>query len=81
LLEQAVRVRYRPEAITTLPDAEAQFVKRLADTKVPFERLGQMAETISETIYYIERNAHSKTQLHALAIRLQYIIKGVEVPV
>jgi len=81
LLEQAIRVRYRPDVIESLPEAEAQFVKRLAETKVPFEALGQMAAAISETIFFIERNAHSKTQLHALAIRLQYISKGAALPV
>ena len=81
LLEQAIRVRYMPDAIHSLPEGEAQFVKKLADTKVSFEALGLMATAISDTIFYIERNAHSKTQLHALAIRLQYISRGVAVPV
>jgi len=81
LLEQAIRVRYMPDAIHSLPEGEAQFVKKLADTKVSFESLGLMAAAISDTIFYIERNAHSKTQLHALAIRLQYISRGVAVPV
>jgi len=75
LVEQAVRARYRPDAASTLPDGEAQFVQKLSGTKVPFEGFGEMASAISDTIFYIERNAHSKTQLHALAIRLQYIIK------
>ena len=75
LLEQAIRVRYNPAASTSLPDGEAQFVQKLAGTNVPFEGLGLMVSAVSDTIFYIERNAHSKTQLHALAIRMQHIIK------
>ena len=76
LLEQVVRMRYRPEIVNELPAAEAQFVQRLAATKITYEGFGLMAQALSDTIFYIERNAHSKTQLHALAIRLQYIVKG-----
>lgn len=80
LLEQVVRIRYRPEVVNELPAAEAQFVQRLAATKITYEGFGLMAHALSDTIFYIERNAHSKTQLHALAIRLQYIVKGQPVP-
>jgi len=80
LLEQVVRMRYRPEVVNELPAAEAQFVQRLAATKITYEGFGLMAHALSDTIFYIERNAHSKTQLHALAIRLQYIVKGQPVP-
>ncbi len=80
LLEQVVRIRYRPEVVNELPPAEAQFVQRLAATKITYEGLGLMAQALTDTIFFIERNAHSKTQLHALAIRLQYIVKGLPVP-
>jgi DNA polymerase-3 subunit delta' len=75
LLEQAIRVRYSPGIVLSLPEAEAQFVQKLAGTKVSFDGFGQMVSAISDTIFYIERNAHSKTQLHALAIRMQHIIQ------
>ncbi len=81
LLEQALKARYMPGAETSLPEGEAQFVKKLADTKLPFEAFGQMATAISDTIYYIERNAHSKTQLHALGIRLRHIIHNITIGV
>lgn len=74
LLEQAIRVRYRPTGDIALPEAEAKFVQTLANTKIPFEGFGQMVDAINDTIFYIERNAHGKTQLHALAIRMQHII-------
>jgi DNA polymerase-3 subunit delta' len=75
LLEQAIRARYRPEGGVALAEAEARFVKTLAGNKITFEALGQMAAAVTDTVFYIERNAHSKTQLHALAIRMQHIIK------
>lgn len=74
LLEHAVRARFSPSSIN-LPATEAQFVQKLAETTITVEGFGLMVEALSNTIFYIERNAHSKTQLHALAIRLQHIIK------
>ncbi|MES2704645.1 MAG: hypothetical protein V4649_18540 [Bacteroidota bacterium] len=76
LLEHAVRVRYRPQAIGSLPEGESQFVQKLAGTNIPFENFGKMASVITDTIYHIERNAHGKTQLHAMAIRLQHIVQN-----
>lgn len=81
LLEQAIRMRYLPEHPPVLPDAEADFVRKLAAMKVSFETINQMVKEITDTIYYIERNAHSKTQLHVLCIKLVYAITGRELPV
>ncbi len=81
LLEQTMRVRYMPAVEPTLADEEARFVKRLAGMNISFEALGKMVEAITDTIFYIERNAHSKTQLHTLSIRLQYIIQNKSLPV
>jgi DNA polymerase-3 subunit delta' len=81
LLEQAIRVRYMPDKLPALPDEEAQFVQKLAAMTLPLEVFNKMVKAISQTIYYIERNAHSKTQLHALSIRLVYIIQNKEMPV
>ena len=81
LLEQAIRVRYQPNAPLSLPEAEAQFVQKLATTKITFEGFGQMVSAISDTVFYIERNAHSKTQLHAMAIRMQHFIQNKPLPV
>jgi len=81
LLEQAIRVRYRPQTDVFLPESEAQFVKKLASTNISFEGFGQMVAAISDTVFYIERNAHSKTQLHAMAIRMQHFIQNKPLPV
>lgn len=81
LLEQAIRVRYLPDNPPALPDSEADFVRKLAAMNVSFETINSMVKEITDTIYYIERNAHSKTQLHVLSIRLSYVIKGRVMPV
>lgn len=81
LLEQAIRVRYMPDSPPTLPDGEADFVKKLANMNVQTEAINSMVEELSQTIYYIERNAHSKTQLHVLSIKMMYIITNRELPV
>ncbi|RYE21607.1 MAG: hypothetical protein EOP51_15235 [Sphingobacteriales bacterium] len=81
LLEQAVRVRYMPGHTPSLPAEEAQFVQKLAAMPLPLEVFGNMVEEISKTIYYIERNAHSKTQLHTLSIKVMYIVQNRPLPV
>lgn len=81
LLENAIRCRYLPQVPPALPPDEAQFAQKLAGMKLTFEAMQQMTEEISKTIYHIERNAHSKTQLHALSVRLVYAIQGRALPV
>jgi DNA polymerase-3 subunit delta' len=81
LLEQAIRARYTPQVPLSLPEAEAAFVRKLAGTKTTFEAFGLLTEALSNTIFYIERNANSKIQLHTLALRMLYIIQGRQVPV
>lgn len=76
LLEQTLRARYLPQVPPILPDEETVFVRKLATHSISFEAIQQMIGHISRTIYYIERNAHSKTQLHALSIQLMYAIQG-----
>lgn len=81
LLEQAIRVRYMPERPPALPEAESEFVGKLAGMKVSTETINSMVKELTDTIYYIERNAHSKTQLHALSIKLVYIIGNKTMPI
>jgi DNA polymerase III subunit delta' len=76
MLEQAIKNRFRPDSNASLPEAEAEFIKKLAASRLPFGAFEQMVATINDTIFYIERNAHGKTQLHAMAIRLQGIVHG-----
>lgn len=81
LLEQAIRTRYLPQHPPALPLAEAEFVQKLAAMNIGLETINSMVKELTDTIYYIERNAHSKTQLHVLSIRLVYIITGRALPV
>jgi len=81
LLEQTIRARYTPQTELTLPEEEMAFVKKLAAMNISFEALQGMVASISDTIFFIERNAHSRTQLHTLSIRLQYIIQNKQIVV
>lgn len=81
LLEQAIRTRYLPEHPPALPPAEAEFVQKLAGMNLPLETINSMVKELTDTIYYIERNAHSKTQLHVLSVRMVYIITNRKLPV
>lgn len=81
LLEQAIRARYLPGHIPALPAEEAQFVQKLAAMPIALEAIEKMVKEITDTIYFIERNAHSKTQLHTLSIRLTYVIQNKMLPV
>ena len=81
LLEQAIRARYTPDMPLSLPEAEAQFVRKLAATKTTFDAFEKMIGTITDTMFYIERNAHSKTQLLAMAVRMQYMVTNKPLPV
>ena len=78
LLEHAIRVRYLPQMPPALPSDEAEFVKKLSSQQISFDVMSGMIEKISKTIYYIERNAHAKTQFHVLSIHLVYVIRGQE---
>jgi DNA polymerase-3 subunit delta' len=80
LLEQAIRVRFIQGVEITLPAEEAAFVQKLAATSLSHTVFQDMVQQITDTIFYIERNAHSKTQLMALSIRMVYAIKGLPIP-
>lgn len=81
LLEQTIRVRYLPQHPPALPQEEAQFVQKLAGMPLSLDTLNTLIKEIGQTIYYIERNAHSKTQLHTLSIKLVYAIQNRPLPV
>lgn len=81
LLGHAMRTSLIPGHKPALPDDEAGFVSKLAQRKFSPQIFQQMDEAINKTIYHIERNAHSKTQLLFLSIQLQYLIQGTELKV
>jgi DNA polymerase-3 subunit delta' len=81
LLEQSIRTQYMPGITLSLPAEEADFARRLAGRNLPLQTISDMIKALGDTIYRIERNAHSKTQLLALSVRLQYMIHGKVLPV
>lgn len=74
LMEHTIKARYAPGMPVALQEAEAEFVRKLAATKISFEGFAEMIQVLGDTMYYIERNAHGKTQLHALLIQLHHIV-------
>jgi len=80
LLEQTIRVRYMPQVQPPLSAEEIAFVTKLAAQAIGFEVIHTMISSISRTAYFIERNAHAKTVLHALSIQLVYAIQGKALP-
>lgn len=80
MMEHAVKAQYMQDQPIRLPATEAEFVKKLATRNLPVDIASKMIQQISQTSYYIERNAHGKTQFHALFIALSYIVNGREMP-
>jgi DNA polymerase-3 subunit delta' len=78
LLAHALRMSLIPNHKPALPDDEATFAGKLASRKFSPEIYQAMDAAINKTVYHIERNAHSKTQLLFLSIQMQYLIQGLE---
>jgi DNA polymerase-3 subunit delta' len=78
LLAHAMRMTLIPGYVPALPEDEATFAGKLAQRKFSPGVFQEMSEALDKTIYHIERNAHSKTQLLHLSIRMQYLIQGLE---
>lgn len=81
LLAHALRMTLIPGFSPALPEDEAVFAGKLAQRNFSPEIFRQMDEAINKTIYHIERNAHSKTQLLFLSLQMQYFIQGQELKV
>ena len=81
LLEQSVRAQYIPGIALSLPPEEATFAAKLGSRGLPLPVITEMIKVLGETIYHIERNAHSKTQLLGLSVKLHYLIRGMAIPV
>jgi DNA polymerase-3 subunit delta' len=71
LMEGALRVSYLPEAIHTLSPQEGEFARRLAARRLSTDALKQMIDAITDASYHIERNAHSKSVLMALCLKMR----------
>lgn len=75
ILEQVIRAQYAPNAPIPLPPAETAFVQRMAAANYPPAKMEDLIKAFTDTAYYIERNAHAKTQILALLIRMQHIMR------
>lgn len=78
LLAHVLRISVVPNYQPPLVADELDFAKKLAHRNLDISVFEKMNTSISKTIYHIERNAHSKTQLLYLSIQMQYLIKGLE---
>lgn len=76
LLEGALRVAYLPEAINTLSPQEGEFAQRLASRSLSVESIQGMIDAITDASYYIERNAHSKSVLMAMSVKMQRALRA-----
>lgn len=78
LLAHAMRMTLIPGYVPALPEDEATFAGKLAQRQFSPDVFRAMDDAINKTVYHIERNAHSKTQLLHLSIQMQYMIQGLE---
>lgn len=76
LLELAIRKQYLPDYKPALPEPEAIFIGKLSSLRLSHNTMQLMIKAITDTSFYIERNAHGKTQLHALSIKLVHAIQN-----
>lgn len=76
LLEHTIRMQFMPNYKPALPEPEVVFISKLAKLQLSHEVLHQMINAITDTSYYIERNAHGRTQLHALSIKLVQAVQN-----
>ncbi|MBX2906588.1 MAG: hypothetical protein KF744_11150 [Taibaiella sp.] len=78
MMEHALKAQFARGLTLPLAPEEAEFVGKLAEMKLTTEKYVQLTKRLSDAIYYIERNAHGRTQFHALLIEMRYIVSGVE---
>lgn len=81
LLTHALRLTMVPGITTNLPDDEAAFASKLAQRRFTPDIFRRIDAAINQTVHHIERNAHSRTQLLFLSLRIQYLIQGQELQV
>jgi DNA polymerase-3 subunit delta' len=75
LLEASLRVAYLPEAAASLAPDEGQFATRLAGRRLSPQTLQSMIEALTEAGMFIERNAHSKSVLTALSLKMKDAVR------
>lgn len=76
MLAHVFRISLNPDYRPPLAPDELDFAQKLAKKQFDFSVFEKMNQAIAKTVYHIERNAHSKTQLLFLSLQLQYLIQG-----
>lgn len=80
MLAHALRHALIPGYAAPLLAEEAAFIGKIAQRKYPIALFESVDQWIGETIYHIGRNAHPKTQLLSLSIKMQYAFQGTPLP-
>lgn len=73
LIQQTLKVQVAGEQAVLLPDDEKQFCVRLAK-RLPTACAAPMVAELEQAVYYIERNANARMLLHALSIKIKYLL-------
>jgi len=71
LLEAALRTTFVPDTVRHFVEEEAEFIKKLASRKMKVEIYDEMIKALTDAQYQIERNAHSKSVIMAMCLKLR----------
>lgn len=74
LLEGSLRARHIPAALAQFAPSEADFIGKLAAQNLEVACYTDMIKAITDASYYIERNAHTKSVLTAMGIKIRQAI-------
>lgn len=75
MMAHAFRARYHQDPASVLSPRESEFVAKLSAAPVDGETFVEISQAMADTRYRIERNGHAKTQLHALSLRIQQLLR------
>lgn len=78
LIGQAARATYLHPSQIKVPKEESALALKIAALGVNPEVYRKLIAAVEETAHRIERNAHGKTQLLALGVKMNRIVKGTD---
>lgn len=73
MIQHTLKIQVSGEDRVLLPDEEKQFCTRLARI-LPATCAAPMVQELEQGVYYIERNANARMLLHALSIKVKYLL-------
>lgn len=77
LLENTLKESYSGHS--RLQNEELAFVKKLASFGLSFDTVNYLIDALNTTIYLIQRNANSKSQLFAMCVKMMHAIQNKKV--